>query len=256
MATAIRLKRVGSKKAASYRIVVTDSREGTSGAPIERLGTYNPRTQPSMVKINAVRTLHWLNEGAQPSDTVKSLLRKTGVWKQFHDGVDPATIEEAVVEIGPPPGERGTSQRPAPIDREPKEYDQPEAEVAEEPAAEVKEAPEAEAETEPEEEAAEAEEAPEAPAEEATKADAEAAPEEEAAPESEVDEAPEAEAAQEAPEVEAEEPSTDEAADEPADDEPADEASEEVTAEAEDGAEDGPDSAGDDSDGEADDEKS
>ncbi len=248
MATAIRLKRVGSKKAASYRIVVTDSREGTSGAPIERLGTYNPRTQPSMVKINAVRTLHWLNEGAQPSDTVKSLLRKTGVWKQFHDGVDPATIEEAVVEIGPPPGERGTSQRPAPIDREPKEYDQPEAAVAEEPAAEVKEAPEAEAETAPEEEAAEA---AEAQAEEATKADAEAAPDEEAAPEpeSEVEEAPEAEAAQEA--AEAEDPSTDKAADEPADETP-----EEAAAEAEDGAEDGSDSAGDDSDGEADDEKS
>ena len=114
MATAIRLKRQGAKKAASFRIVVTDSRRGTSGAPIERLGLYNPRTKPSLVRINAARTLHWLHEGAQPSDTVRSLLRKTGVWQQFHDGVDPASLETAVVEIGPPPGQRGTSQRPAP----------------------------------------------------------------------------------------------------------------------------------------------
>ncbi|MXW55605.1 MAG: 30S ribosomal protein S16, partial [Gemmatimonadales bacterium] len=78
MATTIRLKRRGAKKAASFRIIVTDSREGTAGASIERLGLYNPRTQPSLVRINAARTLHWLNEGAQPTDTVRSLLRKTG----------------------------------------------------------------------------------------------------------------------------------------------------------------------------------
>lgn len=114
MATAIRLKRLGAKKAASFRIVVTDSREGTSGASIERIGLYNPRTRPSLVRINAARALHWLNEGAQPSDTVRSLLRKTGVWQQFHDGVDPSSLETAVVEIGPPPGQRGTSQRPRP----------------------------------------------------------------------------------------------------------------------------------------------
>ena len=114
MATAIRLKRLGAKKAASFRIIVTDSREGTSGAAIERIGLYNPRTRPSLVRIDAARALHWLNEGAQPSDTVRSLLRKTGVWKQFHEGVDPASLETAVVEIGPPPGQRGTSQRPRP----------------------------------------------------------------------------------------------------------------------------------------------
>ena len=114
MATSIRLKRRGAKKAASYRIIVTDSREGTSGASIERLGLYNPRTQPSLIRINAARALHWLNEGAQPSDTVRSLLRKTGVWRQFHDGVDPDSLETAIVEIGPPPGRRGTSQRPKP----------------------------------------------------------------------------------------------------------------------------------------------
>ena len=131
MATTIRLKRRGAKKAASFRIIVTDSREGTSGASIERLGLYNPRTQPSLVRINAVRTLHWLNEGAQPTDTVRSLLRKTGVWKQFHEGVDPGSLETAIVEIGPPPGQRGTSQRPKPGVEAPPEPEPPAAEKAE-----------------------------------------------------------------------------------------------------------------------------
>ncbi len=155
MATTIRLKRRGAKKAASFRIIVTDSREGTAGASIERLGLYNPRTQPSLVRIDAARTLHWLNEGAQPTDTVRSLLRKTGVWKQFHDGVDPGSLETAIVEIGPPPGQRGTSRRP-----------KPSAEARPEPE------PEPEAEPEPEEAAPEAEAAPAAEAAAETEADA------------------------------------------------------------------------------------
>ena len=168
MATTIRLKRRGAKKAASFRIIVTDSREGTSGASIERLGLYNPRTQPSLVRINAARTLHWLNEGAQPTDTVRSLLRKTGVWKQFHDGVDPGSLETAIIEIGPPPGQRGTSQRPKPSAEAPPEPE-PEPPAAEaEAAAETEAAPEAEA-------AAPADDAPaDAPAE-AADATAEAA---------------------------------------------------------------------------------
>lgn len=146
MATTIRLKRRGAKKAASFRIIVTDSREGTAGASIERLGLYNPRTQPSLVRINAARTLHWLNEGAQPTDTVRSLLRKTGVWKQFHDGVDPGSLETAIIEIGPLPGQRGTSRRPKPSAEAPPEPEPPAAEKAEpaEPAAEAEAATEAE----------------------------------------------------------------------------------------------------------------
>lgn len=158
MATTIRLKRRGAKKAASFRIIVTDSREGTAGASIERLGLYNPRTQPSLVRINAARTLHWLNEGAQPTDTVRSLLRKTGVWKQFHDGVDPGSLETAIIEIGPPPGQRGTSRRPKPSAEAPPEPEPPAAEKAEpaEPAAEAEAATEAEAAAPAEAEAAEA----------------------------------------------------------------------------------------------------
>ena len=136
MATVIRLKRVGAKKEASYRIVVTDSREGSSGAEIERLGTYNPRTKPAMIRVDPARALHWLREGAKPSFTVRSLLKKTGIWKQFKEKVDPGTLESGMVEVGPPEGERGTSQRPPPTDRAPKEYDQPSPEVSESEAAE------------------------------------------------------------------------------------------------------------------------
>ena len=145
MATAIRLKRVGAKKEASYRIIVTDTREGSSGAPIERLGVYNPRTEPSLVRVDMVRTLYWLNEGAQPSDTVRSLLKKTGVWQKFVEGVDPDTLEGTIVEIGPPEGQRGTSHRPPPIDRAPKQYDEPAPEVEMDPEPEVTESTPSEA---------------------------------------------------------------------------------------------------------------
>ena len=67
MATSIRLKRVGAKKEASYRIVVIDERTAVSGRSVERLGMYNPRTSPSLIRINAERTIHWLREGAEPS---------------------------------------------------------------------------------------------------------------------------------------------------------------------------------------------
>ena len=244
MATVIRLKRVGAKKEASYRIIVTDSREGTSGAAIERLGNYNPRTQPSMIKVNAARTLHWLHEGAEPSDTVKSLLQKTGVWKQFHDGVTADGAEQEVVFLGPPEGERGTSQRPMPTDRKPKAEAvaaaapvvevatkaAPADEPAEEAAAEAEEAP---ADEPAEEAAAEAEEAPaDEPAEEAV-AEAEEAPADEPAEEAaaEAEEAP-----AEAEEAPADEPAEEAAAE--AEETPADEPAEEAAADADaDGAE-------------------
>jgi len=160
MATSIRLKRVGAKKQASYRIVVIDSREGTSGASVERLGIYNPRTRPSVIHLNAARALHWLHEGAEPSHTVRSLLKKTGVWKQFHDGVTAEALDEAMVFVGPPAGERGTSQRPMPTERAEAPAEAPAKKAAAKPAAgavtEEAPAPEVE-EAAPESEAAAAE---------------------------------------------------------------------------------------------------
>ena len=74
MAVKIRLARFGSKKAPFYRIRVADSRFPRDGRFIEEIGTYNPLTNPATVNIKAERLKYWLNQGAQPTDTVKSLI--------------------------------------------------------------------------------------------------------------------------------------------------------------------------------------
>jgi small subunit ribosomal protein S16 len=107
------LQRTGRKKQASFRIVVSDVNEQRDGPSIETLGTYNPRTQPSIVSLDAAASLNWLYEGAQPTDTVISIFRKTGVWQKFQAGETADSLEETMVTLGPPPGERKTSRRAA-----------------------------------------------------------------------------------------------------------------------------------------------
>lgn len=85
MAVKIRLKRMGAKKAPFYRLVVADSRSPRDGRFIEEIGYYNPTTQPVEVKIDEDKALKWLQNGAQPSDTVRNLLNKAGVMKRFHE---------------------------------------------------------------------------------------------------------------------------------------------------------------------------
>ena len=75
----IGLKRMGMKKEPFYRIVVIDSRNARDGRAIEELGYYNPVSDPVELKINDERAKYWLSVGAQPSDTVRGLLKKTGV---------------------------------------------------------------------------------------------------------------------------------------------------------------------------------
>lgn len=75
----LRLRRMGAKKAPFYRIIVADSRYPRDGRFIEEIGTYNPLTEPAEIKINAERAKEWLSTGAQPTDVVKSLLKKAGV---------------------------------------------------------------------------------------------------------------------------------------------------------------------------------
>ncbi|NLL39243.1 MAG: 30S ribosomal protein S16 [Clostridiales bacterium] len=75
----IRLRRMGAKKKPFYRIVVADSRFPRDGRFIEELGTYNPLTEPSEIKVDKERVLKWMKDGAQPTDTVKKLLKKAGV---------------------------------------------------------------------------------------------------------------------------------------------------------------------------------
>lgn len=81
----IRLKRMGAKKAPFYRIVVADSRSPRDGAFIETVGTYNPLTTPAEIKVDEELTLKWLNNGAIPTDTVRSILSKAGIMKKFHE---------------------------------------------------------------------------------------------------------------------------------------------------------------------------
>lgn len=78
MAVKIRLKRMGAKKSPFYRVVVADSRYPRDGRFIEEIGTYNPMVDPSQVNIDNEKALKWLKNGAQPTDTVKLLLKKTG----------------------------------------------------------------------------------------------------------------------------------------------------------------------------------
>lgn len=85
MAVKIRMKRMGSKRRPFYRIVVADSRAPRDGRQIETVGTYNPLTKPEEVVLEEDRILEWLGNGAQPSDTVRNILSKEGIMKQFHE---------------------------------------------------------------------------------------------------------------------------------------------------------------------------
>ncbi|ABO66426.1 MULTISPECIES: 30S ribosomal protein S16 [Geobacillus] len=85
MAVKIRLKRMGAKKNPFYRIVVADSRSPRDGRFIETIGTYNPVAEPAEIKINEELALKWLQNGAKPSDTVRSLLSKQGILEKFHN---------------------------------------------------------------------------------------------------------------------------------------------------------------------------
>ncbi len=79
MAVKMRLKRTGAKKQPTYRIVVADSRFPRDGRFIEEIGFYNPRTEPSTIKVDAEKAQKWIKNGAQPTDTVKALLKKSGI---------------------------------------------------------------------------------------------------------------------------------------------------------------------------------
>lgn len=75
----IRLRRMGKKKSPFYRIVVADSRYPRDGRFIEEIGTYNPLKEPTELKVDAERAQQWIKDGAQPTDTVRTLLKKAGV---------------------------------------------------------------------------------------------------------------------------------------------------------------------------------
>lgn len=145
MATAIRLRRGGRTHSPYYRIVVIDSRHRDRGPEIDSLGVYHPCARPEPIsEVDVHKTLDWLNKGAQPSDTAKSVLRKLGVLKHHAEGTVPeaavATLKGGVVE------DKGFNPAPPPKPVAPKE---------EAPAAEAEAAADADADAAPAEEATE-----------------------------------------------------------------------------------------------------
>ncbi|MBE6602201.1 MAG: 30S ribosomal protein S16 [Clostridia bacterium] len=79
MAVKMRLRRMGAKKAPFYRVIVADSRSPRDGRFIEEIGYYNPLTNPAEIKIDGEKAKKWIANGAQPTETVKSLLKKSGI---------------------------------------------------------------------------------------------------------------------------------------------------------------------------------
>ncbi|MDE7153342.1 MAG: 30S ribosomal protein S16 [Muribaculaceae bacterium] len=100
MATKIRLQRHGRKNYAFYPIVIADSRAPRDGKFIERIGSYNPNTNPATITLNFERALYWVNVGAQPTDTVRSILSNEGVllMKHLQGGVKKGAFDEAEAE--------------------------------------------------------------------------------------------------------------------------------------------------------------
>ncbi len=93
MAVRLRLMRMGKKKQPTYRVVAADARAPRDGRFIEIVGTYNPRTEPSQIKIDNAKAVRWLREGAQPSERVRKLLDVSGAWDAFQSGTSVEDLE-------------------------------------------------------------------------------------------------------------------------------------------------------------------
>ena len=100
MATKIRLQRGGRKGYAFYRIVIADARAPRDGKFTEKIGSYNPNTNPATVDLNFERALYWVNCGAQPTDTVRTILSREGVYlmKHLQGGVKKGAFDEATAQ--------------------------------------------------------------------------------------------------------------------------------------------------------------
>ena len=144
MAVKIRLMRVGKKKQPTYRIVVADGRKPRDGRFIEILGQYAPREEPSIVNLDNERALHWLNNGAQPTETAAKLLEVAGVWDEYKAAAGKVAAAKPKVKVkakavkeAPPAPEPEAPAAVAPAEEAVAAEDAPaEHAVAEEPAAE------------------------------------------------------------------------------------------------------------------------
>ncbi len=122
MAVKIRLKRLGKIRSPHYRIVVADSRTKRDGRAIEEIGKYHPKNDPSVIEVNSERAQYWLSVGAQPSDAVVALLKRTGDWQKFSGDTSPSGVRPqpekrnklddfnaALAEIGGEPSKSGNA---------------------------------------------------------------------------------------------------------------------------------------------------
>jgi small subunit ribosomal protein S16 len=112
MAVRLRLMRMGKKKQPTYRIVAADSRSPRDGRFLEIVGTYQPRLEPSGVRIDDVKALKWLHNGAQPSETVEKLLKINGTWDMFTGDAPPPseTPETPEAEAAAPSTETASTE--------------------------------------------------------------------------------------------------------------------------------------------------
>lgn len=92
MAVKIRLKRLGKIRSPHYRIVVADSRTKRDGRAIEEIGKYHPKNDPSVIEVDSDRAQYWLSVGAQPSEAVVALLKRTGDWQKFSGDTSPSGV--------------------------------------------------------------------------------------------------------------------------------------------------------------------
>ena len=171
MATKIRLKRIGRRNRPFYRLIVIDSRKKRDGAAIEQVGWFNPIATENSYEINDERILHWLGEGAIPSDAVKKIMRQEGLslrWHLMQQGVEEKEIEKEMKKWEMNRENVLADREAKKLEKLAKKNESSQSSDAEEAPAEEAPAEEAPAEEAPAEEAP-AEEAPaeEAPAEEA-----------------------------------------------------------------------------------------
>jgi small subunit ribosomal protein S16 len=93
VAVKIRLKRLGKIRSPHYRIVVADSRTKRDGRAIEEIGKYHPKNDPSVIEVNSERAQYWLSVGAQPTEAVVALFKRTGDWQRFSGDTSPSGVE-------------------------------------------------------------------------------------------------------------------------------------------------------------------
>ena len=101
MAVRLRLRKTGRKNQPSYKVVAADSRSPRDGRFLETVGTYNPLRNPAEIKFNEVKAFKWLKRGALPTDTVRSLLRKSGLWYKWYlmkKGLDESAVAQKLAE--------------------------------------------------------------------------------------------------------------------------------------------------------------